>query len=160
MKTLDWLNDEITQGAVCEAYTEKAKSCQSKKQLFDLACDINGSIYLCESLSLDLKVIEREFSKYINGKCKNTLANNTDDIYTSAIYCNYTGNVYADTTITTFLGCTANVELEEYTSAFVFVDGKSDLVVYCPSTSMARIEVYNGGKVKAIGEGRIKVKYK
>ena len=144
---------------VCDKYLDKAKSCKSKKQLFDLACDINGSSFLCESKSLDLDTIEKEFEKYINGRCKNTLANN-EDFYTSAIYCKHEGNVYVDTTLTTFLGCKGRVEIENYTSAFIFVDGNSDLVIYCPQKSMVKVEVFNGGKVKVVGEGRIKVVYK
>lgn len=160
MKTLEWLNNEIVQGTVCNTYTDKAKSCKSKKQLFDLACDINSSKFLCESKTLDLDIIEKEFAKFINGKCKNTLANNSDGIYTSAIYCKHEGRVYVDTTLTTFLGCKGEVELENYGCAFVLIDGKSDMVIYCPPKSMVRIEVYNGGKVKALGEGKIKITYK
>ena len=160
MKTLDWLNNEITQGTVCEAYTEKAKSCYSKKQLFDLACDINSVQFLCESKTLDLDVIEGEFAKYINGRCKNTLANNTDGIYTSTIYCKHKGNVYIDTTVTAFLGCKGKVELQDYGCSFLFVDGNSDLVIYCPPHTMVKVEVFNGGKVNVIGEGKIKVTYR
>ena len=160
MKTLEWLNSEIERGEVCEEYTNKAKSCYSKKQLFDLACDINAAQFLCASSTLDIETIEREFSSFLNGKCKNTLATGEDGMYTSTIYCRHSRNVYADTTVTTFLECSGEVELEDYMCAFFFVDGKSDLVVYCPPKSMVRIEVFNGGKVKAVGEGKIKIVYK
>lgn len=160
MKVLDWLNEEILQGGICEEYTDKVKGCHSKKQVFDLACDINSAKFLCESKSVDLDAIEQEFGKYINGNCKNTLANSKDGIYTSAIYCKHEGNVYVDTTVTAFLGCKGKVELENYGCSFLFVDGTSDLVVYCPQKTMVKVEVFNGGKVNVIGDGKVKVTYK
>lgn len=160
MKTLDWLNSEIEKGSVCEAYTSKAKGCYSKKQLFDLACDINGAQYLCESKTLDIDVIEKEFANFINGRCKNTIVNTTDGEYTSAIYCKHNENVYVDTTLTTFLGCKGKVELKEYGCFFLFIDSTSDLIVYCPPTTMVKVETYNGGKVNVVGEGKIKVIHK
>jgi hypothetical protein len=159
MKTLDWLNNEIAVGNVCDEYTAIAKGAKSKKQLYALACDINSASFLCESRSLDIDVIASEFERYINGKCKETLATTegVGSCYTSAIYCKHEGNVFVDTTLTTFLGCKGKVEIQDYASVFLFVDATSDLLIYCPQKTLAKIEVYNGGKVKVVGEGRFKI---
>lgn len=161
MKTIDWLKNEIIgNGLLCAEYAEKVRSAKSKKQLFDIAADINGLVFLCEQEQLNLDMIQEDFLKYLNGKCKVVLSHGSDGAYTSAIYCQYNDTIYADTTLTAFLDCKGSVEVPTYGCGMLFVDGKSDLIINCPDTTSLKIEVYNGGKVTIIGNGKTKVVYK
>lgn len=73
---------------LCGPYAQKWDSCGSKKQMIDLALDINSLAFIAEStakrIGLTASFIKREFSQFINGKYINS-----NDGYTSSIYCQY-----------------------------------------------------------------------
>ena len=71
---------------LCDTYAQKWDGCRSKRQLFDLATDINSLSYIAETTAkgygLTSKFIHDEFSQFINGRYISS-----HDGYTSAIYC-------------------------------------------------------------------------
>lgn len=94
---------------LCDAFSERWSNCKSKKQLYDLACDINSLQYLCESIckgwGLSADYIATEFAPFVNGKCVFK-----GDGYTSCIWCQPDTNIIKiDTTATLAIGFNGTV---------------------------------------------------
>lgn len=109
---------------VCGEYSAAWDSCIGKKQLFDLACDVNGADYLCGAIAqgwgLSPQYISEKFSHYLNGKyiCK------AKD-YTSQIYCQYKGDMICDTTLLVLIDCDIEVQIPRFHFCEIYVTGNS-----------------------------------
>lgn len=70
---------------LCQEYTDKVDNAGSKKSFMDIAIDINGMPWLCESIcrgwGLTPEYIAKEFAPFNNGRYIR------QDGYTSAMYC-------------------------------------------------------------------------
>ena len=66
MIDLTKFRENADERGICEEYSEKWADCVSKKQLMDLALDINGTIYLCNAIAngwgLSPEFIEDKFA--------------------------------------------------------------------------------------------------
>lgn len=75
---------------LCDTFAQKWDNCRSKRQFFDLACDINSLSYLAETIAKGIGLtpdfITREFGQFINGRYI------MSDGYSSCIYCRYKGD--------------------------------------------------------------------
>lgn len=71
---------------LCDTFAQKWSACRSKKQLYDLACDVNSLAYLADMIArgygLSPEYLLKEFGQFLNGKC---IYNK--DGYSSCIYC-------------------------------------------------------------------------
>lgn len=71
---------------LCEVFSQRWADCKSKKQLYDLACDVNSLAYIadmiCRGYGLSEEYLTREFGQFLNGKCVYD-----KDGYSSCIYC-------------------------------------------------------------------------
>lgn len=71
---------------LCEEFSQRWSDCKSKKQLYDLACNVNSLSYLAEMIAkgygLTPEYLVSEFGQFFNGKC---VYNGNG--YSSCIYC-------------------------------------------------------------------------
>lgn len=163
MKTLEWLNKIDEGGSICDRYRAQIPSLNSKKQLYEFACDINAASFLCETEhdSLPYDVILSEFDRYINGACITTQVSNKGDEYTSTIYCCYEGDVNIDTTVATFLGCKGELFINDYHYALIFIDKGCDIKLNCSEKGKAIVTIFGDAKVEFVENNKnIKVKRK
>lgn len=118
---------------LCSEYSEKWDSCHSNKQIADMAFGVKGVDYLCDTIAkgwgISPNVICERFGSFINGRYVSE-----QNGYTSKMYCKFTGNITADTTVVTLID--------------------SDVVLNIPNTSIC--EVYCTGKcrIAVLGDGR------
>lgn len=117
---------------LCDTYAQKWDSCNSKKQLFSLATDVNSLAYLGETIAkgigLTPKFISEEFHQFINGRFINSA-----DGYTSALYCQYKGD-----------------EITVNTTVMLIIDYKG--VINIPKNRPCELYLCNC-EVEIIGEG-------
>lgn len=78
---------------LCDTFAQRWSNCKSKKQLYDLACDINSLSYMAEMIAkgygLSSDYLVKEFGQFLNGKCT---YKSREDGYTSQMYCQYDGS--------------------------------------------------------------------
>lgn len=71
---------------LCDTFAQKWSACRSKKQLYDLACDVNSLEYIADMIArgygLSPEYLLKEFGQFMNGKCVYE-----GEGYTSCIYC-------------------------------------------------------------------------
>lgn len=150
MKVVDWLNKVIDSNILCEGYCEKVKKAKGKKSLMDIVLDANGSTWLCEMDAkgnpLPYEYIESEFGSYINGRYKADFGK-----YSSSLYCCYSfDDMIIDTTVTTFLGCTTKVIIQENSIVNIVADKNCDLSIRCPQTSRCIIDCWGNAKIDVL----------
>lgn len=166
MKVLDWLNDIIYSGLLCEEYTKKVKEAHGKRALFDIVCDSNGISFIPEMMSkgkvLSYSDIKSEFGNYINGRCKPKIEYIDGDRvcwYTSALYCDCSDDrIDVDTTLACFLGCCNDVYLKENSYTRLYVDTNSVLTINVPTYCKCVVYCYGNASVIVRGEsGNLRV---
>lgn len=159
-----WIEEIVSTDNLCSDYYEKVKQSLSNKQLVDIVTDANGMSYLCEmdskGISLPYEIITKRFSSFINGKY--TAKHETDNgrYYTSSIYCCFQGDVNAETTLLTLLGCKTTVVVRTNHIIKVYADKNTELNICCPATSKA-IVYYWGEEPEYSGNVElVKINYK
>lgn len=132
MTEMDTFRRNATRLGLCDTYAQRWDSCNSKRQLFNLATDINSLSYLAETIAkgigLTPKFISDEFGQFVNGKFVNS-----SDGYTSCLYCQYDG-----------------VEITVNTTAMLIIDYKG--VINIPQNRPCELYLCNCD-VEIIGEG-------
>lgn len=151
-----WLQSVIKSGNLCDVYKDKAMDAKSKVALMKLCLDANGASYLCEMQAkgypLSYETIKREFGAYINGRYIGEYKNDKGNGYTSSIYCNVDDvEVEIKTTLTTFLGCTIKIAVQDNDFNKVYLDKNCNVEVYCPKSSRLIIEYWDGANIKIMG---------
>jgi hypothetical protein len=118
---------------------DKAKS---KKQLFDLACNIRGLQYIAESIyngwGLTSNYIEKEFGQFLNGRCVFD-----KDGYTSAIYCR-TNDFENEFTVVLVIDSHCEIEVNRLCEIYlcnsaVKITGTSNCVVYAYNSEVTNL---------------------
>lgn len=148
----EWINNVIETGNLCGGYTDKVYEARSKKQLFDIVLDANGSSYMCEmqvkGFPLPYETIHREFGHYINGRYKGEFKNEKGNGYTSSLYCCYAEDeLLIDTTLTTMLGCNTDVYVRPNDFVRIYADQNCEIHISCPSSSKCIIDYWDGAKI-------------
>lgn len=149
----EWLCKVKSRGLLCGAYSEKVDNAKSKKYIMDLALDANGASYLCEMDSkgypLPYEVILKFFSSYVNGRYVSEHKNDKGNGYTSCIYCCYSesDSIEINTTLTTLLGCSANVYIKDNDFCKIYADKNCNLRIHCPITSRCIVEYWKGANI-------------
>lgn len=168
MKTINWLRGIIESGLLCEEYTELVSKAKGKKALFDIVCDSNGVRFLCEmrakGFPLDYEVIQEEFGRYINGRCKPEYETPlTNGKYTSALYCGVNNNdveTLVDTTLACFLSCEGVVRIAPYNVARICLDTNSKIKLIVPPSSKVYVELWGEASITTTKEERERVTIK
>lgn len=111
---------------VCKEYSVQWDNCISKKDLFDLACDVNGAGYLCDSIAKGWGVspsyVSEKFNSYLNGRY--TYDNGK---YSSQIYCQYKGDIECTTTLVVLIDCDATIYIPKGRICEIYITGKSNI---------------------------------
>ena len=145
MKTIDWLNNIIKDGLLCDRYITKVYEAKSKKQLFNIICDANGVSFLPEmrekGYPLEYDVIEDEFGKYINGRCCPEYTTVIGK-YSSALYCRYNKELLLETTIACFCGCELDITIPQYSYSTIYIDQNSKVRVHVKDNSHCKIYLW------------------
>lgn len=154
MRFQEWINEIISSGLLCGAYTAKVDEAKSKARLMDLCLDANGASWLCEmdakGMPLPYDTILNEFKPYLNGRYVGKFYNKSGKLgYTSSIYCCFSDydSIDIQTTLTTFLGCKSEIWVSGNDFVRIYADKNCELVVYCPPTSRCIVEYWNGAKI-------------
>ena len=143
MIDLTKFRENADERGICGEYSEKWADCVSKKQLMDLALDVNGTIYLCNAIAngwgLSPEFIEDKFAPFINGKY-----DNDKNGYTAQLYCGYNGEITKQTTLLTLINCDARVCIPR------------NHICEINAVCNTKIRLYGGGKVKLVAYGEEK----
>lgn len=96
---------------LCDVFAQRWSACKSKKQLYDLACNVNSLAYLAEMIAkgygLSAEYLTTEFGQFLNGKCIYGA-----DGYTSCLYCNpEDSEIAVDTTAALIIGFKGTINI-------------------------------------------------
>lgn len=113
---------------LCSEYSQKWDECKSYKQVIDMALDVKGVDYLCDTISkgwgITYDVILDKFGNFINGKYISH-----QDGYTSKMYCDYEGDVETNTTLICLISSNIVLSLLPNSLCEVYVTGKCNIEV-------------------------------
>lgn len=149
-----WLQSVIKSGNLCDIYKEKALDAKSKATLMNLCLDSNGSSYLCEMQAkgypLSYETIVREFRPYLNGRYVAEYKNERGNGYTSCIYCQFSdsSDINIETTLTTILGCKADVWVRANDFVKIYADSNCELMIHCHESSRCIVEYWDGSIIE------------
>ena len=148
-------NNAIAKG-LCDYYTNMWADGKSKRQLFELACDVNSIKYMAKSLSegwgLSPVFISDKFRAYINGKYICEYKNEKRGCYTSTMLCNYDkDSFYVDTTLLCILESKTALDIKPNHICEIYVAGNTYLDIKVGENSKVYLFVY-GGEPLIIGD--------
>lgn len=158
----EWIKKITLADELCASYYDKVKKSVSNKRLVDIVTDSNGMTYLCEmeqkGMPLPYEVITSRFGSFINGRYIAEHKTEKSRSYTSAIYCCFQGNINAETTLLTLLGCDCSVLVKDNHIIQIYCDKNTELNICCPSTSKAIVHYWGkepeySGNVELVKEG-------
>lgn len=160
IKTFEqWINRLNESDELCAEYYGKVRKSVSNKQLVDICLDSNGISYLCEmqakGIALPYEVITKRFGSFINGRYISEHKNERGNGYSSCIYCCFQGNIKAETTLITLLGCNVTVNVNPNHIIQVYADKNTELKICCPETSKAIVHYW--GNVRPKVEGNVEL---
>ena len=114
---------------LCAEYTEKWNDNLSRKRLIDMALEVKGADYLCDSISkgwgVSPEYISDKFNPYINGKYIAKLQG-----YDSMMFCNYKGSITSNTTLLILINCDIKIEFPSNHISEIYCTGKCNINVY------------------------------
>lgn len=150
MKFKEWINK--VSDKICLQYKPVVDKSHSKQDFMNLALDVNGGYFVCDmtqkGFALPYTTILKDFKNYING---NYIADYTGSkaVYTSTMYCCYydSDNIRISTTNTLLLGCKSKIVIQPNDYVHIYADKNCELEIYCPDTSNAHIEYWEGAKI-------------
>ena len=157
-----WLYCIRESGNLCNEYCDKVDNSLSNKQLVDICLDANGVSFLpqmeAKGTPLPYEVITRRFGSFINGRYTAQHETSKGKYYTSSIYCCFQGNINAETTLLTLLGCDCSVLVKDNHIIQIYCDKNTELDICCPTTSKAIVHYWGkepeySGNVELVKEG-------
>lgn len=149
----EWLALLKENGLLCDVYCDKVDNAKSKLELVRCCLDANGANFLQEMQSagfpLPYEVICSVFHSYINGRYIAEFKNERGSGYTSCVYCCYSesDSIEINTTLTTLLGCSANVYIKDNDFCKIYADKNCNLRIHCPITSRCIVEYWKGANI-------------
>ena len=155
MKTTEWIENIIENGALCGNYTDKVNDAKSKLQLFRLCCDSNGANFLMEmqekGLPLPYETITTDFDSYINGRYVAEYKNEKGNGYDSMLFCCFSGEkINVDTTLCSVLGYTGRVVIAKNNFAKIYLDKNCDVQIELQDGARCIVEYWKGAKVEVL----------
>ena len=141
-----WIERIVSCDYLCASYYDKVNKSVSNKELMDIVTDANGMSFLpqmeAEGTPLPYEVITKRFGSFINGRYIAEHKTEKSRSYTSCIYCCFQGNINAETTLLTLLGCMATVVVKTNHIIQIYCDKNTELNICCPSTSKAIVHYW------------------
>lgn len=134
---------------LCKDYTSRWSDDKSKRQLFELACDVNAIEYMAKSHSegwgLSTDYIYEKFLSYINGKYICQYWNEKGHGYSSALLCKYPDRYYNMTqTLLCVLDSDLEIGIRPYHFCKIYISGNSHIHISLGEESKCIIYVYGG----------------
>ncbi len=155
MKTTEWIENIIKNGALCGNYTDKVNGARSKLQLFRLCCDSNGANFLMEmqekGMPLPYETICKEFASYINGRYVAEYRNEKGNGYNSMLFCCFSGEkININTTLCSVLGCVGRIVIAKNNFAKIYIDKNCDVQIELQDGARCIVEYWKGAKVEVL----------
>lgn len=134
---------------LCDNYTNMWADGKSKRQLFELACDVNSIKYMAKSLSegwgLSPVFISDKFRAYINGKYICEYKNEKRGCYTSTMLCGYKEDSFnTNTTLLCVLDSKTTLNIKSNHICEIYVAGNTYLDIQVGENSKVYLFVYGG----------------
>ena len=141
-----WIERIVSCDDLCASYYDKVNKSVSNKALMDIVTDANGMSFLpqmeAKGTPLPYEVITKRFGSFINGRYTAKHETSKGKYYTSSIYCCFQGNINAETTLLTLLGCDCSVLVKDNHIIQIYCDKNTELEICCPSTSKAIVHYW------------------
>lgn len=147
MTEMETFRNNARRLGLCDTYAKKWDDCHSKRQLFDLSCDINSLPYMAESIckgtGLTSDYIADEFGRFLNGRYIKK------DGYTSCMYCKYTGEkITVETSAILVIDYNGVIEIPAnrpceiyFCNCNVNITGKGNGIAYLFNSNIANSEI-------------------
>lgn len=114
---------------LCDEYARIWDGCKSKRQLMDMALGAKGVDYICDTIAkgwgISPEELEARFAPFINGRYVSEQKG-----YSSKMYCRYSGEITADTTLLCLIDTDASVYLPDNTIVEIYITGKSSVTLH------------------------------
>lgn len=132
MVTLEEYRELAEQHGMCEEYKALWDGCLSRKQVFDMALGVKAVDFLCDSIAkrwgISPSEISDKFRPFLNGKC----VCNHKAGYSSKMYCEYEGEVSADTTLVCLIDSKVTIKKDKSTPICeMYCTGKCEIDIQC-----------------------------
>lgn len=142
---------------LCGEYGALWDGASDARSLFDLAMDVNGVRFLCDSYAggwgLDVGYIQRRFGAYINGAYISGHVTGKGRGYTSELWCGVSDGRVVDCrcTLTLLLSCRVTFVVRAGMIRCLYVSCGSDVDLLCDGR--ADVYVGRGSRVVVRGDG-------
>lgn len=162
MVSLDEFRENARAHGVCEEYGGRWSGCVTKKELFDLACEVQGMLFLVKAVSegwgISPEVIVKEFPRMINGGYIARVETKRGKHYGSQIICRYDEPSFVcDTTVCAVIDSHTTITIAKNIGCLLFVDKASEIEIICPDSGRVKVETYSD-KVTTNNKDRVKIK--
>lgn len=153
----DWLEIVKSEGLICERYLPMVLSARSRKQLMDVALDVNGIGFLCDMISikkgLPYDVMSTEFAPYVNGRYIHINASSSGS-YSASMYCGVKSplSITTSTTLIGIFNCKCDVHIPKNHVVQLCVDSNSAVNVVLEPDSKCYIDLWDGGNISYEGD--------
>ena len=138
--------------SVCQRYRGLAASASSKSALAEIISDSNGVEFLTQRISTDVEMdyadVARVLGSHVNGKRVFQ-----HDGYTSEIYCGYSGEIEARSTLLAVWGSDVDIYVPAGTMLEIDCDSRSSCTIFLEEGAFASC-VHWGAK-PAVKEGSL-----
>lgn len=128
MTEIQQYREDAERHNMCEEYRDRWDSCKNRKQIVDMALGVKAVDFLCDSIAKGWGIrpdaICERFEPYINGRYVSKHGG-----YTSKLYCDFLGNITADTTLICLICCNVNIYIPVYKICEVYCTGKCNIEV-------------------------------
>lgn len=144
MVDLTEYRDKAEHHELCSEYKKRWDTCRSKKEIMDMALSGGAAPYLCKSIcdgwGLSPKSISRDFAPYINGRYLSM-----QNGYTSRMYCCYSGDAVADSTLMVIISSKMSIDIPAFHICEIYCVG--DCSITFNAKGKAKVVCY-GSNVK------------
>lgn len=119
MVTLEEFKKNAIEHGISKRMLAAWNNCKTKRQLADLAMNVSSIGFLCNSIrkgwGISPDELERKFSDYINGKYSSLQKG-----YSTKMYCNYKGDIIADSLIIVIINSEVDIEIQDGKSCSLY----------------------------------------
>lgn len=156
MLFLDWLNSVVSDGLVCDKYTEIISKAKSKKQFMDACLTADGVSFISQlclkGKAMPYEMIMKEFCPFVNGRYVKVNETESGGTYTASLWCCFGEDMKINANATTMavMGCDTTIVIPKNWCVKIFADNNCRLVIRCPNTSRCIVEYCDGAKVEVV----------
>ena len=160
MTVSEWVGFMSRHGGVCNDYMRKLAAVEGKSDMFRVLCDANGGAWLfglhAKGVPLPTEAFMEEYKLYVNGRHVVPYPQG----YSSKMYCRYSGELVADTTLVYLLECSdVDITVPKYSYPSVILSKGCSVKIAMEPGSRLNVETYGGAKYSISGDmSRVRIK--